>query len=124
MTNQENKVMMGRATSWAGDCAGRLALGRRTGAGDGGAGTGWVAGGDMAEDGRGSSPPLFERFWGKWAYLVVPEGIAGVRCDIEDGERISWRGWTIDAVATPGHSPDHFAYVARRTSTAGGRVSA
>jgi glyoxylase-like metal-dependent hydrolase (beta-lactamase superfamily II) len=67
----------------------------------------------------GRFPPLFERFWGKWAYLVVPAGIEGVRCDLEDGARIDWRGWWVEAVATPGHSPDHFAFVARRTAPDG-----
>jgi glyoxylase-like metal-dependent hydrolase (beta-lactamase superfamily II) len=64
-------------------------------------------------------PPLFERFWNKWHYLVHPVGMAGVRCDLEDAQKISWHSWTLTVVATPGHSPDHLAFVARQTSDAG-----
>ncbi|MBY0228871.1 MAG: MBL fold metallo-hydrolase, partial [Gemmataceae bacterium] len=48
------------------------------------------------------------------AYLVVPEGIAGIKCDLKDGDEVEWEGWTVKAVASPGHSPDHFAYLAKR----------
>ncbi len=48
------------------------------------------------------------------AYLVVPEGMKGIDCTLEDGQKIHWRGWTIQAVATPGHSRDHMAYAARK----------
>jgi glyoxylase-like metal-dependent hydrolase (beta-lactamase superfamily II) len=46
------------------------------------------------------------------AYLVVPAGLKGVDCSLADGQTITWNRWTIRVVATPGHSPDHFAYVA------------
>ena len=62
----------------------------------------------------GRFPPLFERFWGQWNYFVSPVGIAGVSFDLEDGAVIPWRGWRIEIVATPGHSRDHLAIVARR----------
>jgi glyoxylase-like metal-dependent hydrolase (beta-lactamase superfamily II) len=64
----------------------------------------------------GRFPPLFERSWGRWSYLVHPVGIEGVRCDLEDGQQIAWHGWTIEVVATPGHTPDHLAFLARRTA--------
>jgi glyoxylase-like metal-dependent hydrolase (beta-lactamase superfamily II) len=48
------------------------------------------------------------------AYLVVPEGIPGIDCSLQDGDKISWRGWTIEAIATPGHSRDHLAFAARK----------
>lgn len=78
----------------------------------------------MPEETPGRFPSLFERFWGKWAYLVVPEGIAGLQLDLEDGRKITWRGWEVEAVATPGHSPDHFAYVAQRGGPPPGPVIA
>ena len=62
----------------------------------------------------GRFPPLLERFWGQWNYFVLPAGIAGVSFDLEDGAVISWRGWRIEVVATPGHSRDHLAFIARR----------
>jgi glyoxylase-like metal-dependent hydrolase (beta-lactamase superfamily II) len=48
------------------------------------------------------------------SYAVVPEGIAGIDCSLEDGQTITWRGWQIRVVATPGHSRDHVAYVAQK----------
>lgn len=66
----------------------------------------------------GRFPPLFARYWGQWNYFVVPEGLAGVRCDVRDGEAFDWRGWRLEAQATPGHSPDHHAYLARRGDAA------
>jgi glyoxylase-like metal-dependent hydrolase (beta-lactamase superfamily II) len=66
----------------------------------------------------GRFSPLFERSWGRWSYLVVPAGIDGVRCDLEDGQQIAWRGWTIEVVATPGHTPDHLAFLAWRKAPA------
>jgi glyoxylase-like metal-dependent hydrolase (beta-lactamase superfamily II) len=48
------------------------------------------------------------------AYLVVPEGLDGIDCRLEDGDRVTWHGWAIDVVATPGHSRDHLAYAAHK----------
>src|SRR5262249_45474480 len=48
------------------------------------------------------------------AYLVLAEGIDGIDCSLADGQAISWRGWTITVVETPGHSRDHVAYAARK----------
>ena len=67
----------------------------------------------------GRWPPLTERFWGDWTYLVHPIGLDSVDCSIHSGEKIEWRGWTLTAVATPGHSKDHVAFVAERTPVAG-----
>ena len=60
----------------------------------------------------GRFPPLTERFWGDWTYLVHPVGIDGVRCDLGDHEAISWHGWTITTLLTPGHSRDHMSFLA------------
>jgi glyoxylase-like metal-dependent hydrolase (beta-lactamase superfamily II) len=54
------------------------------------------------------------------AYLVVPEGFAGIDCTLADGQDISWHGWTVRVVATPGHSRDHVAFAARKGK--GGRL--
>jgi glyoxylase-like metal-dependent hydrolase (beta-lactamase superfamily II) len=48
------------------------------------------------------------------AYLVVPEGFEGIDCSLHDGQTIRWHGWSIQVVATPGHSRDHVAFAARR----------
>jgi glyoxylase-like metal-dependent hydrolase (beta-lactamase superfamily II) len=72
----------------------------------------WKAALPAATPGR--FPPLFERSWNRWSYLVHPTGIDGIRYDLEDGQTIAWHGWTIEVLATPGHSPDHLAFVARR----------
>jgi glyoxylase-like metal-dependent hydrolase (beta-lactamase superfamily II) len=50
------------------------------------------------------------------AYLVAPVGFKDVRCDLEDGQEVLWRGWRLSVVATPGHSRDHVAFAARRAS--------
>jgi glyoxylase-like metal-dependent hydrolase (beta-lactamase superfamily II) len=67
---------------------------------------------------------LFERSWNRWSYLVHPTGIEGVRCDLEDGQTIAWHRWAIEVLATPGHSPDHLAFLARRKPPAEGGLIA
>jgi glyoxylase-like metal-dependent hydrolase (beta-lactamase superfamily II) len=47
-------------------------------------------------------------------YLALPEGIPGVDASLADGDKITWRSWTIDVVATPGHSFEHLAFVAHK----------
>jgi glyoxylase-like metal-dependent hydrolase (beta-lactamase superfamily II) len=68
------------------------------------------------------TPPGVEKHWhesiplrgSRTAYLVVPVGLAGIDCSLQDGDIIQWRQWTITVVATPGHSHDHVAYTARK----------
>lgn len=68
------------------------------------------------------TPDGVQKYWkeslplrgSRTAYLVLAEGVAGIDCSLDDGTRIAWNGWTIDAVATPGHSRDHVAYLARK----------
>ncbi|HEX3152715.1 MAG TPA: MBL fold metallo-hydrolase, partial [Gemmataceae bacterium] len=44
------------------------------------------------------------------AYFVLPTGVEGVDCSLDDGQKIEWRGKLIAVVGTPGHSRDHVAY--------------
>jgi len=44
------------------------------------------------------------------SYFVLPVGVEGVDCTLDDGQKIDWRGRTISVVATPGHSKDHLAF--------------
>ncbi|MDB5309681.1 MAG: Hydroxyacylglutathione hydrolase [Gemmataceae bacterium] len=44
------------------------------------------------------------------AYFVLPEGVPGVDCTLEDGKPITFGGWQITPIATPGHSRDHLAF--------------
>jgi glyoxylase-like metal-dependent hydrolase (beta-lactamase superfamily II) len=46
------------------------------------------------------------------SYLVVPEGFDGIDFTLEDGQKIESHGWTIQVIATPGHSRDHVAFLA------------
>jgi glyoxylase-like metal-dependent hydrolase (beta-lactamase superfamily II) len=48
------------------------------------------------------------------AYLVLPEGLDGVDCSLNDGLTINWNDWSVRIVATPGHSRDHVAFAVRR----------
>src|SRR5262245_37066741 len=72
-------------------------------------------------------PDAVTRYWrealplrnSRTAYLVVPEGVTEVDCTVEDGTEVTFGDWVLRAVATPGHSFDHVAYLARRKS--GGR---
>lgn len=48
------------------------------------------------------------------AYLVVAEGIGGIDCTLTEDEAITFGDWTLQVVATPGHSFDHVAFVGTR----------
>ncbi|TBW34523.1 MBL fold metallo-hydrolase [Siculibacillus lacustris] len=60
---------------------------------------------------------------------VVPDGGAGERLDaardaglrpdviLSDGARISGDGWTLEAIATPGHTADHLCFALAETAT-------
>ena len=45
------------------------------------------------------------------AYFVLPEGVPGVDCSLEDGKPFAFGEWTVTPVATPGHSRDHLAFL-------------
>ena len=68
----------------------------------------------------GRFPPLTERFWGDWTYLVHPTGIAGVQFDLGERELLAWQGWKILVLPTPGHSRDHTSFVATRPAVSPG----
>jgi glyoxylase-like metal-dependent hydrolase (beta-lactamase superfamily II) len=73
------------------------------------------------------TPEGVSKFWkeslplrsSRTAYLVLPEGVAGVDCSLKDGSTIEHGDWQIEVIAAPGHSPDHVAYLARKK--AGGK---
>src|SRR5262245_21510669 len=48
------------------------------------------------------------------AYLVLPAGLDGIACTLEDGQTLDWHGWSLRVVATPGHARDHVSYAARK----------
>jgi glyoxylase-like metal-dependent hydrolase (beta-lactamase superfamily II) len=48
------------------------------------------------------------------AYLVLPEGVEEVDCSLAEGTTLTWHGWNLRVVETPGHSPDHVAYAVRQ----------
>src|SRR5438128_1425150 len=50
------------------------------------------------------------------AYLVLPVGLDGIDCSLQDDQKIAWRGWNIHVVATPGHARAHVAIAARKGS--------
>jgi glyoxylase-like metal-dependent hydrolase (beta-lactamase superfamily II) len=68
------------------------------------------------------TPENVRKFWqealplrsSRTAYLVVPAGLEGVDCSLEDGQAIDWHGWGIQVTATPGHTRDHVAFAARK----------
>jgi len=62
----------------------------------------------------GKEPKLHDRSFDTWEYFVPAVGVEGIQCTLDSGERMTWRGWTIEVVGTPGHSKDHVSYVARR----------
>jgi glyoxylase-like metal-dependent hydrolase (beta-lactamase superfamily II) len=67
-------------------------------------------------------PDSVQKFWNdslplrnsNAAYMVVPVGLDGVDCSLNDGQTLDWHGWTVQVVATPGHARDHLAYAARK----------
>src|SRR5262245_58409013 len=64
------------------------------------------------------TPEGVRKFWdesvplrnSRTAYFVLPAGLAGIDCTLEDGQTVDWNGRQIRVVATPGHSRDHLAY--------------
>jgi glyoxylase-like metal-dependent hydrolase (beta-lactamase superfamily II) len=68
------------------------------------------------------TPAAVRKYWeealplrnSRTAYLVVPVGFDGIDCSLKDGERIAWRGWQIEVLATPGHARAHLAFAARK----------
>jgi glyoxylase-like metal-dependent hydrolase (beta-lactamase superfamily II) len=88
-----------------------------------------LAGGVRVRAPKASAPWLtragVRRYWqeslplrnSRTAYLVLPEGLAGVDCSLSEGDVIDWEGWSVRVVEAPGHSPDHVAYAVRKGKT-------
>jgi glyoxylase-like metal-dependent hydrolase (beta-lactamase superfamily II) len=63
-----------------------------------------------------------EKYWresiplrgSRTAYLVVPAGFEGIDYSLNDGTFISWEGWKVHVVDTPGHALAHVAVIAQR----------
>ncbi|MBX9624370.1 MAG: MBL fold metallo-hydrolase [Gemmataceae bacterium] len=77
------------------------------------------------------TPEGVTRYWAesiplrdsRTAYFVLPEGVHGVDCSLEDGKGFAFGEWTITPLATPGHSRDHLAFLVRPTEdTEGARL--
>jgi glyoxylase-like metal-dependent hydrolase (beta-lactamase superfamily II) len=64
------------------------------------------------------TPEAVTKFWqesiplrsSRTGYFVLPEGVPGVDCTLEDGKAIDTGTWKITPVFTPGHSRDHMAF--------------
>src|SRR5262249_43442178 len=71
-------------------------------------------------------PDSVKKYWreslplrtSRTAYLVVPEGHEDVLCMLADHNSIFSGDWVIEAVATPGHTTDHFSFAVRRKDKA------
>jgi glyoxylase-like metal-dependent hydrolase (beta-lactamase superfamily II) len=67
------------------------------------------------------TPEGVAKFWAdsiplrnsRTAYFVLPVGIDGVQCDIDETKPILFDGWRITPIATPGHTRDHYAYACK-----------
>ncbi len=65
------------------------------------------------------TPEKVARFWqdsvplrnSRTAYFVLPEGVEGVDCTLEDGKRFNFGEWNVTPIASPGHSRDHFCFL-------------
>ncbi len=68
-------------------------------------------------------PKLVARYWreaiplrnSRTAYLVIAKGLPTIVCSLSDGQTLTFGDWRIEVIATPGHSPDHVAYLAENT---------
>jgi glyoxylase-like metal-dependent hydrolase (beta-lactamase superfamily II) len=74
------------------------------------------------------TPDGVKKFWAeaiplrnsRTAYFVLPTGVEGVDCTLEDGKPFVFGEWNVTPVATPGHSRDHFAFRVRPADDVGG----
>jgi glyoxylase-like metal-dependent hydrolase (beta-lactamase superfamily II) len=63
-------------------------------------------------------PEKVAKFWqdsvplrnSRTAYFMLPEGIEGVACTLEDGKSFNFGPWVIGPAAAPGHSRDHYCF--------------
>ena len=47
------------------------------------------------------------------AYFVLPEGVPGIDCTLEEGQSIALGDWSIAVIAAPGHTRDHTVFLAK-----------
>jgi glyoxylase-like metal-dependent hydrolase (beta-lactamase superfamily II) len=67
------------------------------------------------------APKAVEKYWrdsiplrgSRTAYFVMPAGIDGIDYSLTDGTTLTWEGWQIRIVDTPGHALAHVAVIAQ-----------
>ncbi len=67
-------------------------------------------------------PAAVRKYWqesiplrgSRTAYLVVPQGFAGIEYSLADGRTIDWQSWQLTVVDTPGHALAHVAIIGAR----------
>jgi glyoxylase-like metal-dependent hydrolase (beta-lactamase superfamily II) len=72
------------------------------------------------------TPDAVSKYWreslplrnSRTAFLVLPDGIEGIDCSLEDGQTITWRGWEVKVIVHKGpagvDSRSRLAFAARR----------
>ncbi len=56
------------------------------------------------------------------SYFVVPEGIEGIEYALKSNHTIPFGDWTLNVIATPGHSRDHISFALDRKGRTGGPI--
>ena len=67
----------------------------------------------------GHRPGLLDRSFGVFDYMVHPVGSDQIETSLQEGQELTWRGWTLCVTQTPGHSRDHVSFVVRRRRNGG-----
>ncbi|MBI3407752.1 MAG: MBL fold metallo-hydrolase [Planctomycetes bacterium] len=68
------------------------------------------------------SPKNVSKYWqealplrnSRTAYQIVPVGFDGIEYKLQDGDKITWRGWNLEVLDTPGHARVHVSFLARK----------
>lgn len=68
------------------------------------------------------APKAVEKYWresiplrgSRTGYQVLPVGVDGIDYTLKDGTTLTWEGWQIQVLDTPGHALAHTAFVAQK----------